>query len=130
MKQALAERGVNYDDIMAEIEAALGRAMKAEQAEAEHVENLPVPAEPSPDELYAEWEREHELNYHPFDFNGDANLNGVHATHGFWELLPYYPKKVEKVEKPAARKTVRKTTKKPATRKTARKTTKKVVKTA
>ena len=131
MKQALAERGVNYDDIMAEIEAALGRAMEAKQAEdAEQVENLPVPVEPSPDELYAEWEREHEEKYHPFDFNGDTNLNGVHATRGFWELLPYYPKEAEKEEKPAARKTVRKTTKKPAARKTVRKTTKKVVKTA
>lgn len=125
MRKALAERGVELDDILAEIEAALGRAM-AGQAEqkAEKAENLPVPVEPSCDELYAEWEHEHESDYHPFDFNGAANLNNAHATRGFWELLPYYPKKVEKARKTTKKPAARKTTRKPATRKTAKKVAK------
>lgn len=127
MRKALAERGVELDDILAEIEA-LGRAMEAKKQEEQS--NLPVPVEPSCDELYSGWEREHESDYHPFDFDGAAKLNNAHATRGFWELLPYYPKKEEKkVRKTAKKPAARKTTRKPAAR-TARKTAKKVTKTA
>lgn len=101
--------------------------------------NLPVPVEDEVDFDYEAYEAAHaEPEYHPFDFDGESNLNTVHATRGFWELLPYYPHKeqpkkktVRKVAKVARKTTAKKTTtRKPRTRKTAVKKTEKEVKTA
>lgn len=122
-----------------ELMAAMMAALKANGIDYKQYlpeQNLPVPAESEPVFDYDEWEAAHApAPYHPFDFDGESNLNTVHATRGFWELLEYYPHKeqpkkktVRKVAKVARKTTAKKTStaRKPRTRKTAVKAEKEV----